>query len=66
MDLVEKENGVPPIGPAPLSGPGDNAADLSFPALTADCSSNAPSAAAAAIRAKVVFPDPGGPYKIEL
>ena len=31
------------------------------PALTADSSSKAPSAPAAAIRASVVFPDPGGP-----
>ena len=32
-----------------------------LPALTADSSSKAPSAPAAAIRASVVFPDPGGP-----
>ncbi len=31
------------------------------PAFTADSSSNAPSAPAAAIRASVVFPAPGGP-----
>ncbi len=32
------------------------------PALTADSSSNAPRAAVATIRARVVFPAPGGPY----
>ena len=32
-----------------------------LPALTADSSSKAPSAPAAAIRASVVFPAPGGP-----
>ncbi len=31
------------------------------PALTADCSSNAPSAAVATMRAIVVLPVPGGP-----
>ena len=62
VDLVEEEDRRPPARPAAAPAPARSPPRISaLPALTADSSSKAPSAPAAAIRASVVFPAPGGP-----